>query len=574
MVKTKETKKTIQPATGQKQNLAILLGLVIAVIGFAVGALVQQNYALFGESKVVPTTDAATDSGNGGDNRSLQFAIQAVKEAQGKVCFYTIKDLKAFPRETVLRELKRHLAGSYPRHRLPLTLALAHFGEINVEGIIEGVVDAPKSEVDNLVAALAYAQQQALGEIKLASKACAAPRLWRFKTRLALLALRLEDQSIALEMTRSAADPAERTHFIDELSAWHGDLVSLATIMRDVENPLFLSAVCSAVGSVTVESMTHDEQTVWLPLVMRCFESGDAAVRSAAIWTMGRWGIPQPAVEPAKSPRGEQQWHVNGLGMNMVRISPGEFRRADLLGGSSVLHKVTLTKPFLLSDREVSVSQFQEFMNDKLIPETQRPAEWEGEKTEISPTQQHPVQRVSWFDAVLFCNWLSRREGLTPAYERTGEKQVVLAKEYDSWRLVENAEGYRLPTDAEFEYACRAGSRTKYCVGDATDLLAVYAVFNQGRTEACASKRPNAWGLFDMHGNVWEWCHDVFAQYGDTREFVDPEGPVGEVGNRVLRGGCFQSEEQQLQASMRDSIQPAGRTTADGFRVARSWPLN
>src|SRR5205823_2887430 len=119
-----------------------------------------------------------------------------------------------------------------------------------------------------------------------------------------------------------------------------------------------------------------------------------------------------------------------------------------------------------------------------------------------SPSPEHPVQCVSWIDAVLFCNWLSQREHRSQAYVRDSS----------GWQLVPGAGGYRLPTEAEWEHACRAGTTTEYISGDDERFLGSYAVYLSNQTAICGSRMPNPWGLFDVHGNVYEWCQDWLIQ--------------------------------------------------------------
>jgi formylglycine-generating enzyme required for sulfatase activity len=141
--------------------------------------------------------------------------------------------------------------------------------------------------------------------------------------------------------------------------------------------------------------------------------------------------------------------------------------------------------------------------------------------------------------------------------------------EHDAWRLVADATGYRLPTEAEWEYSCRAGTTTEYAGGGDEEMLRKYAVFQASRTASGGSKLPNGWGLFDMHGNVWEWCWDGYEwKYEARSPAVDPTGAAA-VPYRVIRGGSWAYTAEFARASYRRWGTPEGRDYHLGFRVAQ-----
>jgi formylglycine-generating enzyme required for sulfatase activity len=184
-----------------------------------------------------------------------------------------------------------------------------------------------------------------------------------------------------------------------------------------------------------------------------------------------------------------------------------------------------------------------------------------------------PVERVSWYDAVEFCNKLSERDNLEPAYSIDKINQDTNngnASDTEKWTVSmrDGAEGYRLPTEAEWEYACRAGMETQYSTGDT--ISAEQANFNSAGTRGGFAENP--WGLYNMHGNVWEWCWDWYDEneYGNTSGRVgNPLGPaVGE--NRVRRGGSWRSaDSNELRSAFRESAGPDSAADDIGFRVIR-----
>jgi formylglycine-generating enzyme len=170
-----------------------------------------------------------------------------------------------------------------------------------------------------------------------------------------------------------------------------------------------------------------------------------------------------------------------------------------------------------------------------------------GERPSAVRGDRLPVEGVSWWDAVRFCNALSQREGLAPAYRLDGEGI--------EWASA--ADGYRLPTEAEWEYACRAGTTgPRY---GPLDEIAWYRGNSQERVHEVGGRQPNAWGLYDMLGNVWDWCWDIYDAevYGSYR---------------VLRGGGWLDEHWSCRASVRRRSHPTFRVDDVGFRVARSVP--
>jgi formylglycine-generating enzyme required for sulfatase activity len=183
---------------------------------------------------------------------------------------------------------------------------------------------------------------------------------------------------------------------------------------------------------------------------------------------------------------------------------------------------------------------------------------------------RNPVEQIRWRQAIEFCNARSRAEGLQPAYDpASGACHFA-------------ADGYRLPTEAEWEYAARAGSTMAYSFGNSPGELKRFGWYRENSLRgphAVAAKEHNVWGLCDMYGNVWEWCHDFYAEdYYQQSPPENPRGPaVGE--NRVVRGGCWNSRAEECCSSYRNYENPGytdtcfGKDTQGfiGFRCVRGY---
>ena len=222
-----------------------------------------------------------------------------------------------------------------------------------------------------------------------------------------------------------------------------------------------------------------------------------------------------------------------------------------------VRHRVTVSS-FYMGTREVTQKAYRAYMNDN-------PSQFKGDDL--------PVENVSWHDAVAYCNARSIAENLTPAYEIRGsgnEKTVT-------WRR--EANGYRLPTEAEWEYACRAGTTTPFSTGEnvTVEQANYYGTYPydgypsghyRNRTVPAGSFAPNPWGLYDMHGNVWEWCWDWYGAYDDNIA-ENPSGAA--LGTyRVNRGGGWNDFGRHLRSAYRAAYPPDNKTFNLGFRLVRN----
>jgi len=316
--------------------------------------------------------------------------------------------------------------------------------------------------------------------------------------------------------------------------------------------------------------------------------------RTASLPVPGEGAVRPPSAQPA----GDSL--ANSLGMKFVLIPPGEFvmgspqgeierlvaqSRAlgldteylELIRCEGPQHRMRITRSFYLGRHEVTVGQFRQFADqsgyatdaerdrkggfgfDAAKDDFIRRREFTWRNPGFPQADDHPVVLVSWNDAVEFCRWLSAKEG----------------------------RNYRLPTEAEWEYACRAGAQTRYSSGDDPESLATVANTADAKAKArfpgweltisgndgyvftapVGRYAPNSFGLYDLHGNVREWCADWFStNYYVRSPSEDPTGP-NDSGMRVLRGGCWNSRPQYSRSSDRGGCAPGDRSCVTGFRV-------
>ncbi|MCP4345183.1 MAG: SUMF1/EgtB/PvdO family nonheme iron enzyme [Desulfobacterales bacterium] len=251
--------------------------------------------------------------------------------------------------------------------------------------------------------------------------------------------------------------------------------------------------------------------------------------------------LPKSRVEKIEKETSEREPEkfTNSMGMEFVLIHPGTF----MIGspedepGRSVVetrHQVTLTRGFYMQTTEVTQGQWKAVMGYN--------------RSHFRSGDNYPAEKVSWNDIQKFIRRLYQKEG---------------------------GATYRLPTEAEWEYACRAGSSKRYCFGDNEDQLSDYAWYssNSGeKTHPVGLKKPNAWGLYDMHGNVSEWCQDWYEdwsrKYRHSSSVTDPEGPDDGEG-RIIRGGSCMGDVRSCRSASRAGDAPGERFYVFGFRLSR-----
>lgn len=313
------------------------------------------------------------------------------------------------------------------------------------------------------------------------------------------------------------------------------------------------------------------------------------------IWHGWPADAPAPAITPfdaAQAKKHQAAWakhlkldveYTNSLGMKFVLIPPGEFMMGSMpaeieaalkdvgeykhwqecIRSEAPKHEVVLTQPIYLGVNEVTQAEYEKVMGTN--PSHFSPLGQGKDQVAGMDTSSHPVEQVSWYDAAEFCAKLSQLENLKPFYFRAGETVMPL-----------EGTGYRLPAEAEWEFACRVGTATKYWTGDNYEDLTRagwFSTYAGGRTHVVGELNANPFGLYDVHGNVSEWVEDwwkpEFSGESQEKPTVDPTGPSSAGSRRVIRGGNWGNNASLCRSSSRLALDPSYRDATIGFRLSR-----
>ena len=426
---------------------------------------------------------------------------------------------------------------------------------------------------------------------------------------------------------RRNADPAVRAYVIDRLPS-SGALQAEAVVnrLRTATDAGERSALILSLGGFTEAQLPQAKRRSFARTLIGLYRNDpDPEVHSATDWLLRhRNDHPSPAAflqedypflhsnAGASQPRpdweqrvaleamdgklaGEssrdRSWAINSERHTMVVIRPaGPFQMGAPANESRArtgesLHLVRIPRNFAISNKEVSIAQFQGYLND-----TGLMSKWSETLKQRFPRKpdnftawpENPQLGVIWYDAAAYCNWLSKRDGIPReqwVYPDEIGPGMVMPADYL------HRTGYRLPTEAEWEFAARAGTHTAHFFGDGVALLDRYAWFianSENHGWPVGMTKPNQYGLFDMYGNAWEWVQDRYLEYptDPPKIFVDNEDSELVVTNdakRIRRGGSWSYDKETMRSAHRgapNGYQLNNRMDSVGFRVARTWPTD
>jgi formylglycine-generating enzyme required for sulfatase activity len=412
--------------------------------------------------------------------------------------------------------------------------------------------------------------------------------------------LRLGQADTVWPILRHSPDPRVRSYLIHRLSTLGADPKAIIGRLDEEPDLSIRRALLMALGEFGEKQVPPDEREVLLPKLFDLYrDDADPGLHGAAEWLLRQWKqdpwLKRMAEEWAadKGQRGRRlerigqelakekgaarpQWYVNGQGQTLVIIpGPVEFLMGSpstesSRGEGETWHRHRIGRSFAIAAAGVTVEQFrrfdQEFGHNQMVR---------------SPDPDCPILGVTWYEAAKYCNWLSKAEGLPeqewcylPNPQGQFAEGMRLAPDYLK------RTGYRLPTEAEFEYTCRAGAATSRYYGDSDELLVKYAWYSgnaKERTWPVRSLKPNDLGLFDMHGNLFGWCQERTLSYegGEGRKLIaDTEDAprVLDKEARAYRGSSFFFQGTMVRSAHRDGGPPTTRDCVIGFRPARTFP--
>jgi serine/threonine protein kinase/formylglycine-generating enzyme required for sulfatase activity/tetratricopeptide (TPR) repeat protein len=434
------------------------------------------------------------------------------------------------------------------------------------------------------------------------------------QARAAIGLVRMEKVQEVWSLLRHSADPRLRSFIINWLSPLGADHRNLVMELDRIESSaeptptpgqqkmdsiLFhpetslRRALILALGTYGTEVSSPDERG---PLVAKLLDlyhnDPDAGIHGAAEWTLGKWGQHAKLKElnaqlMKHDNRGSVRWFINGQGQTFTVIEgPVEFRMGspttdqERVGKNEPQIHLVIPRRFAIAAREVTVEQFQRFLKLANIS-IDRYLVSSNFLDKYSPDPLGPWVGPNWYTAAHYCNWLSEQEGLPKdQWCYVPNEAGAYADGMSIPADVLQRTGYRLPTEAEWEYACRAGAVTSRYYGASVDLLEAYARYQANSKDhawACGSLLPNDLGLFDMLGNAFEWCQDNLIA-SDTfkpamiSDVVIKSTSLDEKNRRVLRGGTFFSQPASVRSALRIRFAPAYRLTDYGFRPSRTCP--
>jgi serine/threonine protein kinase/formylglycine-generating enzyme required for sulfatase activity len=481
-------------------------------------------------------------------------------------------------------------------HRSFATETLADYAADQPEELFNSLADAEQFQFHVLYDKLAQHREKAISlaqdELKRLSPEGATEDqkevLAKRQANAAVVLLKLRTPENVWPLLKSGPDPRVRSYVIDWLSPLGGDPQPIVQRLDTEPNRTIRQALVLTLGQFTDTQLSAAQRRPLIEKLLMVYENEpDAGLHGASEWVLRKWGHGQrlqTIVEKLRSNEQQLQarkssekrrWYVNSQKQTFVIVDASEFLMGSPTSepgrfSDEAQHRCHIGRRFAMATTHVTKEQFGRF-------QTARPEIEKMNNDQYVRTGDSPQVQMTWYEAAAYCDWLSEQEGIPKqqwCYERNklGKYAAGMKAKDKFWELT----GYRLPTAAECEYACRAGTVTSRYYGLTEKLLPQYAWYlanGQNRTWPSGSLKPNDIGLFDMLGNVWDWCFDPYADEPIKMVEDMPTTRTVEVTDRrALHGGAFDFRPANIRSACRGGSQPDNRDFVFGFRPARTYP--
>jgi formylglycine-generating enzyme required for sulfatase activity len=371
-------------------------------------------------------------------------------------------------------------------------------------------------------------------------------------------------------LLRHQPDPTMRSFLVERMAPGGVDAKMLYSRLDAEKDVSARRAILLSLGKFGLDRLSLVERQNLLPRLLELYrDDPDPGMHGAAEWLLRQWEMTSQIKEIDKAMatgkvEGKRQWYINRQGQTMMIVAHAdEF----WMGEGQGRHRQQIGRSFAIASKEVTMEQFLRFRKDHRL------------HLELATASDCPANYVSWYEAAAYCNWLSEQEGIPKdqwCYEPNQEGKYDEGMRMPANSLVRT--GYRLPTEAEWEYACRAGAETLFSFGEAEELVGEYGWFlgnSVGKLQPVGRLRPSDLGLFDVHGNAWEWTQSVYLDVkpkdGKAISDIEDIHSITDAYDRVMRGGSFAAQPVTVRSAHRSRYVPAARSPNVGFRPARTF---